>query len=335
MKHSSAHDISAGTRRALAGSLWLALLGLMLGLPTLGAYAQDKLMSPPRVMVVPDDSYCSAHGYTYTISSTNGEEQRPDYKRAIREDQTLNAVLTQVKELIMERNDRFKIVDLLTSVDMYDDDQVMNLLNAADDSETDDEAILRSADADILIKLNFEILKTGPQRQAQVTLIGADAYTGQQFAPVSGVGTPSTSVNSAVLVREAVYNKMDDFLQFVLNYYANMETQGRAVAFYFRMQEDSEVDMNTRLGELTLAQIIEDSLYDNSVDGIGLEQSQGGASFLNFPSVHIPLTAEVRGHQRRQSAANVAERIAETLDGYDVECIIKQAGLGKVYVYLK
>ena len=296
----------------------------------------QKTMSPPTIMVVPDDIYCKTHGYTKPFNNRGTAEERPDYKRALTEDHNMHAVLTQIKELIMERNSKFKIIDLMTSIKSYEDALVMDAANMADESESVDEAIIRNSDADVLIKVDFNILKEGPERQAQFTITATDAYTNQQFAPVSGIGSPSTAANPAVLVREAIFGKMDAFLQQILNYYTNMLTDGRAVAFYFNIQQGAGVDMNTQTGEYPLGDVIDDMLYDNSVDGTGMEQVQGGDTFRYYRSVHIPLMADVRGRMRKQNAMNVARRIAQQLQQkYQIECSCKMAGLGKVYIYIK
>ena len=329
-----------------AGALFKALVGLLSVLFTLlgavDAEAQEAdedpvaTMSPPRIMVIPGEVYCATHGYTYDFAGTDGTETRPDYKRAILEDTDLHPVLSQIKELIMERNSKMKIIDLLSTVQDYENTDAMNLLNAADESEAADEAIIRNADADVLIKVNYDVVRNGPRRQVQLTIIGTDAYTGQEFAPVSVTGSPSTSVSTASLVREAVYSKMDDFLRLVLSYYSNMQTDGRAVSFYFKIQEGSEVRMNTVVTDYTLAEVIEDKLYDQSVGGQGIEQSQMGETFLSYRAVHIPLMGDVRGRLRRQSALHVAQRIAQDLEqDLDLTCTCKQAGLGKVYVYIQ
>ena len=318
-----------------------AVLAFLAALPMAAQAVGDevtpsqKSMSPPRIMVVPSEVYCTSHGYTYDFQGENGTEQRPDYRRAILEDTDLHPVLTQVKELIMERNSKIKIIDLLNTVQSFETDQVMNLLNLADESEAADEAIVRTADCDVLIKVNYDVVRVGPQRQVQFTITGTDSYTGQEFAPVTGIGSPSTYASAAVLVREAIYGKMDDFLRLVLQYYANMQTDGRAVSFYFKIQEGSDYQMNTVVSQYTLGEVIEDLLYDNSVGGTGVDQGQTGNTFASYRAVHIPLMAEVRGRMRRQNALNVAQRIATELEQYDITCTCKLAGLGKVYVYLQ
>ena len=296
----------------------------------------QKTMSPPSIMVVPDDIYCKTHGYTQPFNNRGVTEERPDYKRALTEDHDMHAVLTQIKELIMERNSKFRIIDLMTTIQSYEQAAVMNASNMADESESVDEAIIRNSNADVLIKVDFNIVKEGPERQAQFTITATDAYTNQQFAPVSGLGSPSTAASAATLMREAVFGKMDAFLQQVLNHYTNMLTDGRAVAFYFNIQQGSDTNMTTMVGEYSLGDVIDDLLYDNSVDGTGMEQVQGGDTFRYYNAVHIPLMADVRGRMRKQSAMNVAQRITRELQQkYQLECSCKMAGLGKVYIYIR
>lgn len=163
----------------------------------------QKAFTPPSVMIVPDMIYCMNNGYT-TIGP-NGETI-PDYVKAFSQDQTLNSVLTQIAQLIKERNSEIVVIDLEEAINNTKNDAMMSLANNGDDSETIDEEIIRNSNADILVKVNFDLLKTGPSYQVSYTLKGTDPYTSSTFAPVEGLGDPSTSANPAVLLREAVYN---------------------------------------------------------------------------------------------------------------------------------
>ena len=295
----------------------------------------QKQMSPPHVMIVPDMIYCKTNGYVQQFDNMGVVETVPDYEKALTEDPSLHAALMQVAQLITDRNSDIVIVDLIEAINNAKADAAMAAANGGDDSESVDEAVIRASEADILVKVQFDLLKHGPQYQVSYTITGTDAYTNQASAPISGMGAPSTSANPVVLLREAVFANMDAFLDKMLSYYAGMATKGRMVAFEIKTTAGSSVNMNSKVGEYTLREQIEDFLYDNSVEGKGLERVQSGSTFMKYQGVYIPLIATIRGRQRKQGAKDVAQRLVNYLAENNVTAEYKIRGLGKVNIYIK
>lgn len=299
-----------------------------------GCFAQ-KAMTPPHIMIVPDLIYCKSHGYVQKFNNMGTTEIVPDYEKALSEDPTLHAALIQVAQLITDRNADIVIVDLLEAINNAKADAAMAAANDGDQGESVDEAIIRNSEADIIVKVQYSIVKNGPQNQLSYTITGTDAYTNRMFAPVSGMGTPSTSASPAILLREAVYANMDDFLRKVLSYYSSMLTKGRMIALDIKTTSTASVNMNSKVGEYTLREQIEDFLYDNSVDGNGLERVKGGSTFLQYEGVYVPLFSTIRGRQRKQGAKDVAQKLVNFLGQYNVNAEYKIRGLGKVNIYIK
>ncbi len=299
-----------------------------------GTWAQ-KVMTPPHIMIVPDMIYCKTHSYIQEFDNNGITETVPDYERALSEDPSLHSVLTQIAQLITDRNSDIVVVDLLEAINNAKADQAMAAANSGDQSESVDEAIIRNSNADILVKVQFDLLKHGPQYQVSYTLTGTDAYTNRMFAPVEGMGAPSTSANPVVLLRAAVIDRMDAFLEKMLSYYKNMTTNGRMVAFEIKTTSTTGVSMSSKVGDVTLRELIEDFLYDNSVDGNGLERVKSGDTFLQYQGVYIPLIATIRGRQRKQGAKDVAQKLVNYLDENGISADFKIRGLGKVNIYIK
>lgn len=299
-----------------------------------GTWAQ-KVMTPPHIMIVPDMIYCKTHSYIQEFDNNGITETVPDYERALSEDPSLHSVLTQIAQLITDRNSDIVVVDLLEAINNAKADQAMAAANSGNQSESVDEAIIRNSNADILVKVQFDLLKHGPQYQVSYTLTGTDAYTNRMFAPVEGMGAPSTSANPVVLLRAAVIDRMDAFLEKMLSYYKNMTTNGRMVAFEIKTTSTTGVSMSSKVGDVTLRELIEDFLYDNSVDGNGLERVKSGDTFLQYQGVYIPLIATIRGRQRKQGAKDVAQKLVNYLDENGISADFKIRGLGKVNIYIK
>lgn len=299
-----------------------------------GAALAQKVMTPPHVMIVPDLIYCKAHGFIRSFDNNGTVEEIPDYERALTEDASLHGALTQIASLINERNSDIVIVDLQECINNAKKDAAISSANDGSQAESIEEAIIRNSNADILVKLQYDLLKNGPQYQVSYTLRGTDAYTSNTFAPLAGVGAPSTSANPVLMLTEAIYGSMDDFLNRLLRYYSSMTTKGRMVAFDIKTTGSSAYTMSSSLGQLSLREAIDDFLYDNSVDGGGLERVKGGDTFLQYEGVYIPLTGNIRGRVRRQGAKDVAQRLTNHLASLGVNADFKIIGLGKVNMFI-
>ena len=301
-----------------------------------GSVFAQKAMTPPHVMVIPYLIFCKTNGYTQQFNNNGILETVPDYEKALTEDPTLHAALTQVAQMITDRNEDIVIVDIVEAINNAKADAMMAAANGGDESESIDEAIIRNSEADILVKVQYDLLKNGPQYQVSYVMTGTDAYTSRAFAPISGMGEPSTSANPVILLREAVFSNMDAFLGKMLSYYTSMLRKGRMVAFEIKTTTTSSVNMNSQINGHALREWIDDFLYDNSVDGAGVERVKSGNTFLQYQGVYIPLTfTSSFGKQRRQAAKDVAQRMVAFLDGIGVQADFKIIGLGKVNIYIR
>jgi hypothetical protein len=312
----------------------IILLSLMIMCIVITIEAQ-KMMSAPSIMIVPDELYCNANGYVKTFKNQGITETRPDYERALTEDRDLNPVLTQVGELVKERDDKIEIKDIVSVLNNYRSDMAMNANNNGDDSESADEAIIRSSLADVLIKIEYTIRKNGPQHYVQYTIKATDSYNNNSIGQISGIGEQSTSAAAPILVREAIFQKMDEFLNQILRYYTNMQTSGRAIAINFKIKSGSSINMNSVIGDTSLGNIIDDYLNDNSVEGNGVEKVRQGTTFRTYEGVYFPMFVTVRGRQRKLSAGLVSDQIKNMLETkYQLKCEFKTIGLGKVNFYI-
>lgn len=317
---------------ALPRIILVAMLCLTAAVP---AVVAQKPLTPPHVLILPDMIYCKNHGYIQKFDNMGVIEEIPDYERAINEDATLHSALTQLAQLITDRNSDIVIKDLNECINLAKTDAALSNAAGGDVSESIEEAIIRNSNADIIIKLNFDLIKTGPQYAVSYTINGVDSYTGRAFAPLEGVGKESTSANPVLMLREALYGQMDAYLRKMYQFYRTMMDKGRMISFDIKITSSSPHRMSTRFGELTLAEYIDDFLYDNSQDGGGLEQMKGGDTFAQYQGVYIPVSATIRGRQRRQGAKDVAQRLVNHLNDIGVDADFKVVGLGKVNVFIR
>lgn len=294
-----------------------------------------QVMSAPSVLIVPDLIYCKAHGYVQKFNNNGVMETIPDYERALSEDPTLHNAIAQIKDLINQRNGDIFVIDLDQAINNAKKDAAFSSANGGDLSESIEEAIIRNSNADILIKLQYDLLKHGPQYQVTYTITGTDAYTSQNIAPLQGQGVPSTSANPVILLHEAIQGRMDDFLSRLLRHYSTMTKKGRMVAFDFKITNTSPWRMGSQVGGIALREAIDDLLYDNSVNGGGLERVRGGDTFLQYDGVYIPLSGMIRGRVRRQGAKDVAQKVVDGLSAHGVNADFKIVGIGKVNIFIR
>ena len=309
----------------------VAATGMLAPLPTIA----QKVMTPPHVLVVPDLMYCKKNGYTQTFDENGTTVTIPDYERAINEDATLHNALIQVQQLINERNSDIVLVDLNESINNAKKDMAISSANDGNQRESIEQAIIRNSNSDIIIKVNYDLLRNGPEYNISYSITGTDSYTANMFAPFEGIGKGSTSANPVLLLREALYDGMDDFIKKILTFYSSMKDKGRMVAFNIETTNSSVHNMNSILGTLSLREVIDDFLYDNSIDGGGTENVTGGDTFLQYKGVYIPLVAEIRGRTRRQGAKDVAQRLTNHLATLGVTADFKIIGLGKVNIFIR
>jgi hypothetical protein len=114
-----------------------------------------------------------------------------------------------------------------------------------------------------------------------------------------------------------------------------MLTKGRMIAFEIKTTSTAGVNMNSKVGEYTLREQIEDFLYDNSVDGNGLERVQSGNTFMRYQGVYVPLISTIRGRQRKQGAKDIAQKLVNYLEQNGINAEYKIRGLGKVNIFIK
>ena len=127
---------------------------------------------------------------------------------------------------------------------------------------------------------------------------------------------------------------MDAFLEKVLAYYTNMVKNGRQVAINFKVTNGAGLTMDSKVGNNLLKEVIDDCLYDLSVDGNGLERVRGGSNFLNYSGIYIPLFANVRGRERKQKTEDVARKVSAMLESHNIKSHYTTVGLGKVNFYI-
>ncbi|MCX6309737.1 MAG: DUF6175 family protein, partial [Bacteroidia bacterium] len=175
----------------------------------------------PTIMVMPSDQYCISRGFKMTFQNQGMTQTMPDYKTALQSDPDLRLVITKMGQIMADRG--FPLKDLEQELKNIAQEGAETAMLASSGSgaavaESPIDVLKRTAKADIILDLDFEIKRQGPQKYITFNLKGLDAYTAKQVSGVAGAGAPSTSASPELLLEEAVINQMDGFNAGLMRY---------------------------------------------------------------------------------------------------------------------
>ena len=318
------------------------VLSLLFLIMSVAVMAQAK---KPTIMVIPSDAYCSRNGYTTEWVDENGNKNVvSDIANLFKQDdiEDLRLVISELSQIMAERG--FPLKDLEQTLKSIQQETVeMSLLESSSSGAYITESMLdkvkRTAKADIILDLDYTIMKKGPQRYISYNMRGLDAYTNKVIAANSGVGNPSTSAPINLLLEEAVINYMDSFCAQLMSHFEDMAANGREVVVKFRVWDNADVDLETEFDfeddYLELTDIISYWMEDNTVNHAPT-RTNATATYLVFEQVRIPLCKERNGRQSALDARGFANGLRSYLkkEPFLIESKIYERGLGEVWIIL-
>ncbi|MBR2772857.1 MAG: hypothetical protein IKD78_12760 [Bacteroidales bacterium] len=290
----------------------------------------------PTIMVVPSDRYCISKGYMTKFDN----QDIPDYKKALQNDADLSMAISKISGIMADRE--FPLKDL--------EQELRNISNESAESamitgatgssvaESPVDVLKRTAKADIIMDLDFSVVKQGPRNSIMYTLNGLDAYTSKNIASSTGVGSPSSAASVELLIEEAVLSHMDEFTGRLQAHFDDMFANGREVKIMVKVFDGSEVNLSDEVdynGETNeLAIFIEDWMADNTVSG-RFSLSDGTENFQRYEQVRIPMYYERNGRQRamdtRTFVNNLKKFVAES---FNLESKVYMRGLGEAWLII-
>ncbi len=213
----------------------------------------------PTIMVVPADQYCVSREYTQEFNNQGQKKVLPDYKAALQNDSDLRLVISKMSGIMADRG--FPLKDLEQQLKKLENeraqkDMTMSSSTGMGLAESPIDALLRTAKADIIMDLSFEIKRRGPQRYITYILNGIDAYTSKNIASSSGAGEPSSAATPDKLLEEAVLAHMDEFNDRLMNHFTDMFENGREITIQILVNAgamdnlESEYTWRGKTGEL-------------------------------------------------------------------------------------
>lgn len=319
-------------KRLLTTSLFLLLC--------LVAFGQAK---KPTIMVVPSDAWCLRNGYVTEYDNYGTKERVSDYQTALLKDADVRTLIAKMGDIMASRE--FPIQSLEQELRRLKNEEVeLSLITASATGaavmETPLEQLSRTAKADIILDLDFQIRKNGPRRQVTFTLTALDASTSKIISGNTGAGTPSVSAPLTTLLEESVLSFMDGFTAQLQRHFDDMFANGREGTITLRCFDGSPVDFETELeynGQTAeLADIVGVWFELNAQEGRFTEATRS-TNVLRYTQVRMPLYGKsLSGKEVAQDATMFARGLANFLkrDPYNIEVKIMPKGLGEVWLIL-
>lgn len=201
----------------------------------------------PILMVVPSDAWCQRNNCMNRFTDETGTVQLvPDYRKAVGTNEELRLVITEMAKIMAGEN--FPLKDLEQSLKSLQQDKAeLSLLQSKTSGspilESPTDRLKRTAKADIILDLDFNVKQRGPQRYISFNLRANDAYSNKTIASIAGDGKPSTSITTGVLLEEAVLNYMDDFNASLMAHFKDMEQNGRETKINIHVWQNAPFDL--------------------------------------------------------------------------------------------
>lgn len=300
---------------------------IIIAVYTLSAFGQAK---KPTLMVIPSDAWCKAHNYTMEFDNQGTIETVSDYKKAVSTDMQLNAVISKINNLMADRG--FPLKDLQQTLkSMNQNNAEISLITSKSSGSSITvsplDLLRRSAKADIILELEWDIIKNGPKSSVSYNLRGLDAYSNKQVAGADGIGKGSFSAEIPVLLAEAVQDHMDQFCERLLAHFDDMLQNGREISLDMVTFESAGYDFEEEFDGLELNEIIDNWLSNNCVNH-RFNKSDATETMLKYEQVRIPLYKE---NGQAMDTYAFARDLARFLKGDKYNLTVKTVnqGLGK------
>ncbi|MBQ7622854.1 MAG: hypothetical protein IJS66_03870 [Bacteroidales bacterium] len=294
----------------------------------------------PVIMVVPSDSWCQRNGFVQTVNQSGTTVTMSDYARAMRENADMRTVVSAMGDF-MAKND-FPIQSLEQELKrLQTEDAELSMMtgkkSGGEIEETPLERLRRSAKADIILDMDYEIHRIGPKRQVSFNLQAVDAYSSKIISGNTGVGSDS-SAPMTTLLEEAVLSFKDNFLSGLQHHFDDLFANGREISItllrYDSCPIDFEEEFEVNGQDAELAEIIEAWVADNSKEG-RFNTAAKSANRIRFNQVRIPLYGKnLNGRDVAIDAEAFARPLVKMLKKAPYNLVVGSApkGLGEVWI---
>jgi hypothetical protein len=287
-------------------------------------------------MVVPSDVWCTHNGYVTKYDNQGTIMTVPDYQTALQTNMDLKLAIAKINDLMVERG--FPLKDLEQQIKLINQQNAeLNMTTSSNGNalaESPIDRLLRTAKADIVLELTWNVVRQGPKYSLTFILEGKDSYTGKSIGGASGTSAPSFSAELPILLEEAVVAHLDNFNNRLQLHFEDLFANGREVSFEIRVFEDNEAGINleSEYDGYELAEIIDDWMAQNTVQG-RFSKLGSSENYIQYEQVRIPL---FKANGVAMDTESFARQLRSVLrkEPYSIPVKVLNRGLGKTILVL-
>ncbi len=288
----------------------------------------------PRIMIVPDKTWCTEKGYIIEHNRNGKVIPREDYDKALIDKDFKNVQLA-IAQVFAERG--FPVV---SGEAQQEDDEFDEMLDEAVEGaqtgsgvQTDAyDELIKQSKPDILLKIGWNVNTIGTLYSCDYRMDAIDSYSNKQIAPLAGqTGERRRTVPLSVALKATAKANMDDFTNTLMQYFATVENEGREIKVDIRIiGNGAGITMSSEFGGRELGDIIYTWLNDNTVNH-QFNRRSTGRNMARYNEVKIPL----RDTKNRPMDATVfVDNLKNYLKTLGIESGNKSFGLGNGRLYI-
>ncbi|PIF69871.1 DUF6175 family protein [Flavobacterium sp. 2] len=305
----------------------ILVLTLFLSISAINAQAKK-----PTIMVVPSDVWCNQRGYMLEYNNQGSIVKVPDYKTALQENSNLLIAISKINELMAARGFPLKNLEsALKSLESEsaEDAMLSSKTSGASVAESPIDKLKKTAKADIIMQITWNVNTMGPKHSVTFNLQGLDAYTDKQIAGASGTGSELIGSNLPVMLETAVLSHMDNFNTQLMNHFDDMFANGREIILRLKKWDSFKGDFETEYGGDELGNQIDNWVKNNTVKG-RYSATDATENMMLFEQVRIPLYDSTG---KAIDAKGWAKGLQKYLkDTYKIDSKLMTKGLGQASI---
>lgn len=290
----------------------------------------------PELMVFPSENWCINNGYYTEVTNMDYVQKVPAYREALQSNTQLKMAIAKINDLFAER--QFPLEDLEQTLKNIEQERAEDNLtvskNGNELAETPLDQLSRTAKADIILELTWELNDLGAKHSLTYILEAKDAYTSKTIGAVSGVGAPSMSADVATLLEEAIVANMDGFQARIMDHFAQMQEMGREVRLDIKVFDNNAagVDLETEYGDDELVDILNRWMAQNTVSQ-RFSVKDASETHINYTQVRIPLYDD---YGIAIDAAAFAKKLQKALkkEPFQIPSKVVTKGLGRAVLII-
>lgn len=309
------------------------LTSAIIFLLAIGFLPLSAQVKKPTLMILPSDNWCNQRYFMTTYDNQGVEVSTPNYQQAFVEDQELPLVISKIGQMLTNLGYSLKDAEQETkaiSNRAAEENLMVSKESSASISQSPLDIIKQRAKMDIIIQIWWKVNKEPQGKSISFTLEAFDAYTSKRIATSSGTGPASDDI-VPVMLEQAVVNKIADFDMAMMNYYNDMNRNGREIVLTIKKWDDWDNDLETEYDGEELLDCIQNWLSDNTING-NFNLSDATENFAQFEQVRIPLVDEKEKALDVRGFAKILRKYLSTT--YQITSKLYTRGLGEAILVL-